>query len=393
MTQGGGSAGVNAPYVVTPYQGIKTRAGAGVGVTYSQGVASSSGALPPLASTYLTPSSGTGAGLTASYYNNTGLTGTPVVTRNESNVDYVWGGASPVAGVAATNWSAKWTGTLHPPTTGSYQLSLTSDDGSRVFINGQQIINNWFNQGSTTRTGTVSLTAGQAVSIEVDYYNGGGASNATLGWSIPGQSVHDQAVAAARAANVAVVFVSNFESEGGDLSNIDLSAAQNTLVTDVAAANPNTVVVVNSGSAVTMPWAGAVKGIVEAWYPGQEDGNAIASLLYGDTNFSGKLPVTFPTLLSQGPTSTTAQWPGPERHRAVLRRAQGRLPLVRRPERHADVPVRVRAVVHLVRVRESDRRSTGRERQRGGRLRRDQQRHPRRRRGSAGLRGAAGRRR
>nr|WSX75042.1 glycoside hydrolase family 3 C-terminal domain-containing protein [Streptomyces sp. NBC_00899] len=310
MAQGGGSAAVNASYLVTPYQGIKDRAGSGVNVSYSQGTAAADGALPPLGSAYLTPSSGSGAGLTASYYNNTGLTGTPVVTRNESAVDNVWGGASPAPGVNAANWSAKWTGTLHPPATGTYQLSLTSDDGSRVYVNGQQIVNNWFNQGSTTRTGSVSLTAGQPVSIEVDYYNAAGASNATLGWSIPGQSPHDQAVAAARAAKLAVVFVSNFESEGGDLSGIGLSSAQNTLVTDVAAANPNTVVVVNSGSAVTMPWVNAVKGVVEAWYPGQEDGNAIASLLFGDTNFSGKLPVTFPTALSQGPTTSAAQWPG-----------------------------------------------------------------------------------
>ncbi|WP_329171415.1 glycoside hydrolase family 3 C-terminal domain-containing protein [Streptomyces sp. NBC_01477] len=310
MSQGGGSAAVNGPYLVTPYQGIKSRAGSGVSVSYSQGTASSSGALPPVDSAYLTPSSGTGAGLTASYYNNTGLTGTPVLTRNESTVDDVWGGASPGPGVNATDWSAKWTGTLHPPVSGTYQLSLTSDDGSRVYVNGQLIVNNWANQSSTTRTGSVTLTAGQAATVEVDYYNGGGASNATFGWSIPGQTLHDQAVAAARAAKVAVVFVSNFESEGGDLNGIDLSAAQNTLVADVAAANPNTVVVVNSGSAVTMPWVSAVKGVVEAWYPGQEDGNAIASLLFGDTNFSGKLPVTFPTALSQGPTNSTAQWPG-----------------------------------------------------------------------------------
>ncbi|PYC66368.1 glycosyl hydrolase [Streptomyces tateyamensis] len=309
-TQGGGSAATNAPYLVTPYQGIKNRAGTGVNVTYAQGGVSADGALPPVDSAYLTPSAGSGAGLTASYYNNTSLSGTPVVTRNESTVDNVWGGASPAPGVNATNWSAKWTGTLQPPATGTYQLSLTSDDGSRVYVNGQQIINNWYNQGSTTRTGSVSLTAGQPVSIEVDYYNAAGASNATLGWTIPGQSPHDQAVAAARAAKLAVVFVSNFESEGGDLTGIDLSAAQNTLVADVAAANPNTVVVVNSGSAVTMPWINAVKAAVEAWYPGQEDGNAIASLLFGDTNFSGKLPVTFPTALSQGPTSSAAQWPG-----------------------------------------------------------------------------------
>ncbi|HEX3779605.1 MAG TPA: glycoside hydrolase family 3 C-terminal domain-containing protein [Pseudonocardiaceae bacterium] len=82
------------------------------------------------------------------------------------------------------------------------------------------------------------------------------------------------------------------------------------MVSDVAAANPNTVVVVNSGSAVTMPWANSVKGIIENWYPGQEDGNAIAALLFGDVNFSGKLPVTFPQSLAQVPASTTAQWPG-----------------------------------------------------------------------------------
>ncbi|WP_084580308.1 glycoside hydrolase family 3 C-terminal domain-containing protein [Kutzneria sp. 744] len=106
------------------------------------------------------------------------------------------------------------------------------------------------------------------------------------------------------------MFVSNAGSEGGDLPNIDLSADQNTLVSQVAAANPNTIVVVNSGSAVTMPWANSVRGIVENWFPGQEDGAAIASLLYGDTNFSGKLPVTFPASLADVPAHTGPQWPG-----------------------------------------------------------------------------------
>ncbi|MGI5239733.1 glycoside hydrolase family 3 C-terminal domain-containing protein [Dactylosporangium sp. CA-139066] len=300
MVQGGGSAAVNAPYLVTPYDAIHAR---NASATYAPGIAAADGALPPVPASAFT-------GLQASYYNNTGMTGTPVLTRAESNIDKVWGGASPVAGVAATNWSAKYTATLHPSVTGTYQFSLTSDDGSRLIVNGQQVINNWFNQGSTTRTGSVALSAGQNVSIEVDYYQGGGASNLTLGWSVPGQTVHDQAIAAARAAGTAVVFVDNFESEGSDLAGIDLSAAQNQLVTDVAAANPNTVVVVNSGSAVTMPWAGSVKAVVEGWYPGQEDGNAIAALLYGDVNFSGKLPVTFPQRLSDGPVTTAAQWPG-----------------------------------------------------------------------------------
>ncbi|MEU6852963.1 glycoside hydrolase family 3 C-terminal domain-containing protein [Actinacidiphila alni] len=310
MTQGGGSAGVNAPHVITPYQGLTTRAGSGTTVTYAQGVPSANGSLAPVGSSYLKPSQGTGNGLFGEYHNSKDLSGAVVASRVDRAIDNVWGGQSPAPGVNSTNWSAKWTGTLTPPTSGTYTFSLNSDDGSRLFVNGQQIINNWFDQGPTTRTGTATLTAGQPVSIEVDYYQAGGGSNATLGWQVPGQSLHDQAVATARASDLAVVFVSNFESEGGDLSSINLSAAQNQLVTDVAAANPNTVVVVNSGSAVAMPWANAVRGIVENWYPGQEDGTAIARLLYGDTNFSGKLPVTFPASIADVPAHTTAQWPG-----------------------------------------------------------------------------------
>jgi beta-glucosidase len=310
MSQGGGSAGVNPPYLVTPYQGIRARAGSGATVTFAQGTASGSGQLPPVDTSYLTPSSGSGTGLFGQYHNSTDLSGAVVASRVDPAVDFVFGGQSPAAGVAATNWSVKWTGTLHPPATGTYQFSLNSDDGSRLFVNGQQVINNWGNHGPTTVTGSVALTAGQPVSIEVDYYQAGGGSQVSLGWQIPGLSLHDQAVNAARAASVAVVFVSKFESEGGDLANIDLSADQNQLVTDVASANPNTVVVVNSGSAVTMPWAGAVRGIVANWYPGQEDGNAVAGLLYGDVNFSGKLPVTFPQSLADVPANTAARWPG-----------------------------------------------------------------------------------
>ncbi|ACU72963.1 glycoside hydrolase family 3 domain protein [Catenulispora acidiphila DSM 44928] len=124
-----------------------------------------------------------------------------------------------------------------------------------------------------------------------------------------GSSTSSAAALAGRS-SVAVVFVSTNESEGSDLSGIDLSSANNSLISAVANANPNTVVVLNTGSAVTMPWLSSVKGVLEAWYPGQSDGTAIARILYGTTNPSGHLPVTFPTSLSQVPASTSAQWPG-----------------------------------------------------------------------------------
>jgi beta-glucosidase len=118
------------------------------------------------------------------------------------------------------------------------------------------------------------------------------------------------AASAASSASVAVVFASLEESEGSDLTSIDLGTTQDNLITSVAAANPNTVVVLNTGSAITMPWLSSVKGVLEAWYPGQEDGTAIGSLLFGSTDPSGHLTVTFPTSLSQVPANTTAQWPG-----------------------------------------------------------------------------------
>ncbi|MBC3839296.1 glycoside hydrolase family 3 [Streptacidiphilus sp. 4-A2] len=123
-------------------------------------------------------------------------------------------------------------------------------------------------------------------------------------------SSDSSAASAAAAAGVAVVFVSDYESEGSDLSSIDLGTADDSLISAVAAANPDTIVVLNTGSAVTMPWLSSVKGVLEAWYPGQEDGTAIASVLFGRTDPSGHLTVTFPASLSQVPASTAAQWPG-----------------------------------------------------------------------------------
>jgi beta-glucosidase len=123
-------------------------------------------------------------------------------------------------------------------------------------------------------------------------------------------SSDSSAASAAAAATVAVVFANLGESEGSDLSSIDLGTAQDNLITSVAGANPNTIVVLNTGSAVTMPWLSSVKGVLEAWYPGQADGTAIASVLFGNSDPSGHLPVTFPASLSQVPAATTAQWPG-----------------------------------------------------------------------------------
>lgn len=308
MSHGGGSAVVDGTGTVTPLDGITARAPAGTTVSYAQGNLGSNG-YPAIDSSFFTPPSGTGNGLQGDYYANTSLSGSPVHTQVDPNVHYTWNG-SPAPGVPATNWSVKWTGTLTPPKTGTYTFGLTSDDGSRLFINGHEVIDNWRDQAANTETAQVDLTAGTPVQIEVDYYQAGGDETVNLGWIEPGSDLISQAADLAAKSDVAIVYANDFESEGSDLANIDLPGDQNQLIDAVAAANPNTVVVLNTGSAVTMPWLDKVRAVFEAWYPGQESGNAIAALLFGDVNPSGKLPVTFPRSLDQVPASTPAQWTG-----------------------------------------------------------------------------------
>ncbi|HEY1486279.1 MAG TPA: glycoside hydrolase family 3 C-terminal domain-containing protein, partial [Micromonosporaceae bacterium] len=119
-----------------------------------------------------------------------------------------------------------------------------------------------------------------------------------------------QAVAAAQAATDAIVFVNLPEGEESDLTSLDLSSTDESMISQVAAANHNTIVVINSGGPVVMPWLSSVAGVFENWYGGQETGAATAALIFGAADPSGKLPVTFPSSLSQVPAQTTAQWPG-----------------------------------------------------------------------------------
>lgn len=114
----------------------------------------------------------------------------------------------------------------------------------------------------------------------------------------------------AKTEKVAIVFVNTNDSEGRDRPNLELPDHQDELVKAVATANPNTIVVLNTGGPVLMPWVDKINGLIEAWYPGQEDGAAIAAILYGDVNPSGKLPLTFPRTAGEIPTNTAAQWPG-----------------------------------------------------------------------------------
>jgi beta-glucosidase len=307
-TTGGGSAGVVPPYVITPIQGIRHRAArGGVTVSYSQGDVPLMGALNAV------PASAFPHSLHADFYNNATMSGSPVATKALPDLNRSWNG-SPASGVSANGWSATITGRIKVPATGTYSLSLTVSGSAKVFIDGNPLISGAgaIFGGSSTARATAQLTAG-VHNVRVEYVApGSGTATLQLGWAPPGapSSLQQQAVSAAKKAKVAVVFANLYETEGVDLPNIDLPAAQNSLISAVARANPNIVVVLNTGSGVTMPWLSRVRSVVEAWYPGQDDGRNIAAVLFGDVNPSGKLPVTFPRSLNQVPANSATRWPG-----------------------------------------------------------------------------------
>lgn len=309
MTAGGGSAFVVPSGMSTPLAAIQRRAGNRVGVRYAQGP-TPEGALPAIPRSSFSPPSGRGTGLLGSYWPNTGMAGRPVLSRIDRKLDFHFYGDSPGPGIGATQWSARWEGTINAPSLGTYTFALSSEDGSRLYIDGRLVIDNWLGHGRSTAVRYDYLQPGRH-SIRVDYLHGRGDSSITLGWLPPGApSLIQRAATLAGQCSAAVVFVRDYEIEGKDRASLMLPDLQNELIWAVASANPHTIVVLNTGDPVLMPWVNRVAGLIEAWYPGQEDGAAIASVLFGDVNPSGRLPVTFPASATDLPASSPRQWPG-----------------------------------------------------------------------------------
>ncbi len=177
------------------------------------------------------------------------------------------------------------------------------------------------------------------------------------------------AAAAAQSAQTAVVVVADdTESEATDRPGINLPSAQDELISAVAAANPHTVVVVDAGAPVAMPWLNQVASVVDAWYPGQSSGTSLADVLFGKVDPSGHLPVTFPTSLSQVPASMPEQFPGVNGQVLYSEGLDVGYRWYDAQDTDADVPVRLRALLHEVPLQRTAR-AVERRRRRGGRPR------------------------
>ena len=282
----GGSPNVTPLHAVGPLEGLKTRLGAGVTIRSSLG-GDTGNSLPP--AVLNAPQSG-GPGFKAEYFSNKELQGPPVISRTDAEIDL----QTRPAGITTNQWSARWTTILTPRKSGTTTFYLRADDGCRLFLDDKPIINHWQDSAATTSIAQAQLTAGQKYELRVEYYQGGGDMVAKFGWTEPGVGPYDEAVDMARQSDVAIVVVTTrgTEGEGSDRPSMDLPGNQNELIRRVAAANKKTIVVLNNGAPVTMPWLQSVPGLVETWFPGQEGGTALAQILCGDVNPSGHLPTT-----------------------------------------------------------------------------------------------------
>lgn len=314
-----GSAHVRVQNLTVPVDAIRKRAGKSVKVTFERGSAGVR-SLAVVPASVLTPPSGKGKGLRGVYY-HTPYFWAEAVTRIDNKIEF---GADPDIGDPPPDllgkrkyergrgpWSVQWTGTITPPASGEYAFSLTGAGTAELYLDHKRVATVQRADFPATAIGTVTLTKGQPAQVLLKYDTASAllGTGIKLGWMTPDDRLQ-RAVAAARNAGVAVVFAGEQLGEGHDKLLFNLPGDQDHLIAAVAAANPRTVVVLHTSTAVAMPWVNNVAAILESWYPGQEAGTSIAALLFGDVNPSGKLPVTFPRDAGQGPAVHWLKYPG-----------------------------------------------------------------------------------
>jgi len=302
---GGSSSGFRPHYVVSPLEGIQKRAGKNISVTYAPGCLIHK-SLPAPAAETLSTADGQ-PGLHLSFFNGTEFSGEAAYTQITPLVEHGWFYVS-VPNVNQESFSMIQEGFFTPQASGRHQLSLNSIGWSKLFFDGQLLIDHSHEADMGREIiKEIELTGGQKYPIRLEFYwRGDPRWRSVKVGHLPPQpaDLMGEAVKLAKKAEVAIVVGSlnrEWESEGFDRVDMQLPGAQNELIERVAKANKNTIVVVNTGSAVEMPWVNKVAGVVQLWLNGQEQGNALADVLFGDVNPSGKLPTTFPMRLEDNP--------------------------------------------------------------------------------------------
>jgi beta-glucosidase len=292
---------------VTPLEGIRAKVSSGTRVLYFQGSELTQEPAPiPGTALFHQGGSDFQPGLMGEYFPNRSLSGTPVLTRTDARVDFEWWG-SPANGIPADNFSVRWTGKLKVPVSGLYQLGVSGDDGFRLYLDGQLLVADWADHAARTLMKEVTLEAGRYYDLRVEFYESLVIASIKLLWQPPRGTFLNQALETARQADAVVLVLGlssklegeemSLEIEGfqrGDRTDLGLPDVQEELLQAVQGLGKPTVLVLLSGSALAVNWADSqVDAILQAWYPGEEGGTAIAEALFGDYNPGGRLPVTF----------------------------------------------------------------------------------------------------
>ncbi|HXS12783.1 MAG TPA: glycoside hydrolase family 3 C-terminal domain-containing protein [Acidobacteriaceae bacterium] len=313
------------PSPVYPLDGIEKRFSSSI-VHYAQGSTLVDGFALPIEHTALHPPHSSANGLTGEYFATPDLSGTPILTRTDRRINFNWDKViGVVPGLQRNNWSVRWTGTFTPPAPGAYKLGVRintcyaceNNETFRLYLDGKLILQN---SGKTAERGATfdaptNFDDTKPHTIRLEYLHGTGSAGIDLTWQAPPAILRDQAVAAARQSDLTIAFVGlspSLEGEqmpvhlegfsGGDRTSIELPAVQQQLLEAVAATGKPLVIVLQNGSALAVNWAQQhAAAILEAWYPGEAGGTAIAETLAGDNNPSGRLPLTFYASLSQLP--------------------------------------------------------------------------------------------
>ena len=292
VTGGGGSSYTTAINPISVEAGIRQAApNATIKVMASTGtITAKSMAYPPVTTANGEP------GWKMEVFRGKDLTGSPIGTRTVPQIDFRWGNGGPDGLTDA--FSVRWTGTLRVPQDGTYRLVANTDDGVRLWVDGKPLMNDWVDRGAALSEATIRLRANVAVPVVIEYYDTWGEAVAQFGMEpVTNDTAFAQAIAEADVIVAAVGFNPGMEGEGFDRP-WTLPKSQEDLLKLVTASGKPVVVAMNSGAGIDMrAWQPKAAAILQVWYPGVNGNQALAEIIFGDTNPSGKLPTTFPSTL------------------------------------------------------------------------------------------------
>lgn len=246
------------------------------------------------------------SGLKAAYFNTADWSGAPTFERVDEQINFQWTLFSPDPRLAYDHFGVKWEGVVVPDKSGLFQIGIDGNDGYRLFLNDALLIDRSSDQSYHVTTKSVLFTKGEKIKIRIEYAEKAGNSFFKLVWNavVPqtGDKHMERAEKLAKKSDVVIAVVGIEEGEFRDRSSLKLPGRQEELIKRLAATGKPIIVVLVGGSAITMDsWIEEVDGIVDVWYPGEMGGVAVADILLGKQNPSGRLPITFPKSEGQLP--------------------------------------------------------------------------------------------